>query len=226
MQGKKFWGKILNLFAATLAIYFFTAPNFAEANYSIGIIGVESRTKNINLGDYTNLDDLAKNPLFYAQEVFESILTTDLMDVGLTAVDKTSYAKMARNSEIEFQQIQNQMRKSIEHLDKGDTSEALKLFDQNLDYLIYGYISNMTITHREAVATSNITVRVDLSVRIVDASTGKVVCVATGKGESATHGGAYRKSFKFGGDEISEECWHDALEKALNQIVERIKKQI
>ena len=222
MPGKKFWGKILNLFATTLAIYFFTLPNFAEANYSIGIIGVESRTKNINLDDYTNLNDLSKNPLVYAQDVFEDILTTDLHETGLIAVDKTDYAKMARKSEEEFQQIQ----KSINRLDKGDTSEAVKLFDQKLDYIIYGYISNFTITHREAIATSNITVRVDLSVRIVDASTGKVVCVAIGKGESATHGGAYRKTFKFGGDEISEECWHDALEKALNQIVERIKKQV
>ena len=222
MPGKKFWGKILNLFATTLAIYFFTLPNFAEANYSIGIIGVESRTKNINLDDYTNLNDLSKNPLVYAQDVFKDILTTDLHETGLIAVDKTDYAKMARQSEEEFQQIQ----KSINRLDKGDTSEAVKLFDQKLDYIIYGYISNFTITHREAIATSNITVRVDLSVRIVDASTGKVVCVAIGKGESATHGGAYRKTFKFGGDEISEECWHDALEKALNQIVERIKKQV
>ena len=222
MPGKKFWGKILNLFVTTLAIYFFTLPNFAEANYSIGIIGVESRTKNINLDDYTNLNDLSKNPLVYAQDVFKDILTTDLHETGLIAVDKTDYAKMARKSEEEFQQIQ----KSINRLDKGDTSEAVKLFDQKLDYIIYGYISNFTITHREAIATSNITVRVDLSVRIVDASTGKVVCVAIGKGESATHGGAYRKTFKFGGDEISEECWHDALEKALNQIVERIKKQV
>ena len=221
MRGKKFWEKILNLFAVA-AIYFFITPNFAEANYSIGIIGIESRAKNINLGDYTNLDDLSKHPLVYAQDVFAEILTTDLLDVGLTAVDKTAYAKMARKSEEEFQQIQ----KSISRLDKGDTSEAVKLFDEKLDYLIYGYISNMTITHREAIATSNITVRVDLSVRIVDASTGKVVCVAVGKGESATHGGAYRKTFKFGGDEISEECWHDALEKALNQIVTRIKKQV
>ena len=226
MPGKKFWGKILNLFAATAAIYFLTAPNFAEANYSIGIIGVESRSKNINLDDYTNLDDLSKHPLVYAQDGFEEILTTDLHEIGLTAVDKTDYAKMARKSEEEFQRVQKLMRNSIDRLDSKDTSEAVKLFDQNLDYLIYGYISNFTITHREAIATSNITVRVDLSVRIVDASTGKVVCVAIGKGESATHGGAYRKTFKFGGDEISEECWHEALEKALNQIVERIKKQV
>ena len=225
MRGKKFWEKILNLFAVA-AIYFFITPNFAEANYSIGIIGIESRAKNINLGDYTNLDDLSKHPLVYAQDIFEDILTTDLLDVGLTAVDKTAYAKMARNSEAEFQRVQELMRNSIARLGKNDTSEAVKLFDEKLDYLIYGYISNMTITHREAIATSNITVRVDLSVRIVDASTGKVVCVAVGKGESATHGGAYRKTFKFGGDEISEECWHDALEKALNQIVTRIKKQV
>ena len=125
MPGKKFWGKILNLFAATLAIYFFTAPNFVEANYSIGIIGVESRAKNINLKEYTNLDDLSKNPLIYAQDVFKEILTTDLHEIGLIPIDKTDYAKMARKSEEEFQQIQ----KSIGYLDKGNTSEVVKLFD-------------------------------------------------------------------------------------------------
>ena len=84
----------------------------------------------------------------------------------------------------------------------------------------------MTVTHRESIASSNLSVRIDLTTRIVDATTGKVVCVATGKGESASHGGTNRKSFKLGGDEISEECWHEALEKALNQIVARIKKQV
>ena len=226
MTDKKFCRKAFSLILLLLPFLFFAQNKTAEANYYIGIVGIESRVNTINLGDYTNLDDLNKHPLVYAQDVFEDILTTDLPTLGLTGVDKTSYAKMARQSEAEFQRVQAQLKKSISQLDKGDTSEAVKLFDKKLDYLIYGYIANMTITHRESIASSNISVRVDLTTRIVDASTGKVVCVAIGKGESSSRGGGSRKSFKFGGEEISEECWHEALEKALGQIVERIKKQI
>lgn len=222
MTDKKFYSRVFSFILIMIVANFFIAPKFAEANYSIGIVGISSRVNNINLGDYTNLDDLDKDPLIYAQGVFEDILTTDLYATGLNVFDKTEYAKTARISEAYFQRLQNSMKM----LDKGDTSEAVKLFDQKLDYFIYGYIANMTITHRESIMTSNIAVRVDLTTRIVDATTGKVVCVATGKGESNSHGGTYRKSFKFGGDEISEECWHEALEKALKQVMERIKKQV
>ena len=232
MQDQKFWRKeiksVLKFFAAIVFFAGIFAPtNFVEAeNYTMGIVGIESRVKNINLGEYTNLDDLEKQPLVYAQEVFKDILTDDLPTLGFIGVDKTDYAKMARNSEAEFQRVQEQLRKSISQLDKGDTSEAVKLFDKKLDYLIYGYIANLTITHRESIMSSNLTVRVDLTTRIVDAKTGKIVCVAVGKGESNNRGGTYRKSFKLGGDEISEVCWHEALEKAINQITDRIKKQV
>ena len=167
MKVKKFWEKVLNLFGLISAIFLLALPGAAEANYYIGIVGIESRTNNINLGDYTNLDNLEKNPLVYAQDIFEEILTTDLPSIGLTGVDKTAYSKMARKSEEEFQRVQEQMQKSISQLDKGNATEAVKLFDKKLDYLIYGYIANMTITHRESIATSNLTVRVDLTTRIV-----------------------------------------------------------
>ena len=226
MTGKKFYQKVVNLIWLIPAILIFVAPKFAEANYYIGIVGIESRAKNINLGDYTDLEQLDTNPLIYAQNIFEEILTTDLPQTGLTGVDKTLNAKTLRQNEAAFQKAQEDLRNSISLLDKGDTSAAVKLFDRKLDYLIYGYITNITITHRESVATSNLAVRVDLSVRIVDVQTGKIVCVATGKGESSSHGGSGRKSFKFGGNEISEICWHEALEKSLNQVVDRIKKQV
>lgn len=198
-----------------LTIFFCVSPKCAAEIYTIGIVGMDSRIKDkdINLGDYTDLTQL-ENPLAYAQKIFADILTTDLPTVGLKGVDKTERATSARIAEANFQ------------MDLGNPAEAMKLFDEKLDYLIYGYITNMTVTHRESFVGSNLSVRVDLTTRIVDASTGKVVCVATGKGESSSHGGGYRKSFKLGGNEISEECWYEALEKALNQIVEKIKKQV
>ena len=215
MRDKKFWGKAINLGVLVLTIIFFVSPVCAAESYTIGIVGIDSRIKdkNLNLGDYTDLTQM-ENPLVYAQKIFTEILTTDLPTIGLEGVDKTANATSKRIAEVNFQ------------MDLGNPAEAMKLFDAKLDYLIYGYITNMTVTHRESIAGSNLTVRVDLTTRIIDASTGKVVCIATGKGESASHGGAYRKSFKLGGSEISEECWHEALEKALNQIVEKIKKQV
>ena len=214
MQEKKCWKKAINLSVLILTIFLFVSPKCFAESYTIGIVGVDSRVKDkdINLGDYTDLTQL-ENPLAYAQKIFTDILIIDLPTIGLEGVDKTENATSARIAEVNFQ------------MDLGNPAEAMKLFDEKLDYLIYGYITNMTVTHRESIVSSNLSVRVDLTTRIVDASTGKVVCVATGKGESASRGGGYRKSFKLGGNEISEECWHEALEKALNQIVEKIKKQ-
>lgn len=217
MQEKKHWRKAINLSVLILTIFLFVSPKCFAESYTIGIVGIDSRIKDkdINLGDYTDLTQL-ENPLAYAQNIFTDfwMSNNDMRSVGLVCVDKTERATSARVAEVNFQ------------MDLGNPAEAMKLFDEKLDYLIYGYITNMTITHRESLVGSNLSVRVDLTTRIVDASTGKVVCVATGKGESASHGGGYRKSFKLGGNEISEECWHEALEKALNQIVEKIKKQV
>lgn len=215
MQEKKYWRKAINLSVIILTMFLFVSPKSFAESYTIGIVGIDSRIKDkdLNLGDYTDLTQL-KNPLAYAQKIFTDILTTDLPTIGLKGVDKTERATSARIAEVNFQ------------MDLGNPAEAVKLFDEKLDYLIYGYITNMTVTHRESIVSSNLSVRVDLTTRIVDTSTGKVVCMATGKGESASHGGGYRKSFKLGGNEISEECWHEALEKALNQIVEKIKKQV
>lgn len=215
MKVKKFCRRATNLFGLVLAMILFLSPQFAEAAYTIGIVGIDSRVKDgdINLGDYTDLTQL-ENPVVYAQNIFSEILTTDLPKIGLDTVDKTAQADSARINEIIFQ------------LNLGNPAEAVKLFDEKLDYLIYGYITNLTVTHKESIVSSNLAVRIDLTVRIVDAATGKVVCVATGKGEGSSRGGGYRKSFSLGGKEVSEECWHGALDKAITQVVDKIKKQV
>ena len=221
MQVKKFCRRVLNTIGMILAVLMIVLPRAAEANtYDIGIIGIESRVKDseINLGDYTDLNkpELAKTPLEFAQGVFETKMNFGLrsMGAGFNVVDKSKQVTSARIDELIFQ------------LKNGNPKEAVKLYDQKLDYLVYGYIANMTITHRESIASSNLSVRIDLTTRIVDASTGRVVCVATGKGESANRGGVHKKSFKLGGDEISDACWSEALNKALKQVVEGIKKQV
>ena len=218
MKAKKFWRRVLNLGVLILAVAFFTSPACAAENYTIGIVGIDSRIKdkNINLGDYIDLTQLKENPLAHAQSIFVDFWqgNPDMLSLGLLCVDKTEKTTSERIAQVNFQ------------MDFGNPAEAITLFDQKLDYLIYGYITNLTVTHRESMFTSNLLVRVSMTVRIVDASTGKIVCVATGKGESSSHGEAYRKSFKLGGEEISEEGWHEALDKALNQIVKKIKERV
>lgn len=216
MQEKKRWRKAINLSVLILTIFLFVSPKCFAESYTIGIVGIDSRIKDkdINLGDYTDLTQL-ENPLAYAQNIFTNfwMSNNDMRSVGLVCVDKTERATSARVAEVNFQ------------MDLGNPAEAIKLFDEKLDYLIYAYITNMTVTHRESLVSSNLLVKVNMTVRIVDAATGKIVCVATGKGESSSHGEAYRKSFKLGGEEISEDCWHEALEKALDQTAKKIKQR-
>ena len=228
MKDKKFWQKAFNLFFLFMIVIFLMPNNSAEAKYSVGIVGIDSRTVRINLDNYTRIDDSTTSPLIYAQTTFEDVMTDELPRISneFSGIEKTEYSRMARESEVEFQEIQKQMRTAMSGLDKGNISETVKLFDKKLDYFIYGYIDNLTITHRESLGGSNLTVRVDLTVRIVDASTGKIVCVATGKGESASHGESNRKSFKMGGEEVDVFCWDDALRKSLNQILKTIQKQL
>lgn len=218
MKEKKFWKRAADLLVLTLTIFFFVSPTCSAEHYIIGIVGIDSRIKdkNINLGDYIDLTQLRETPLAHAQSIFVDFWqgNHDMLSAGLLCIDKTEKTTSDRIAEVNFQ------------MDFGNPAEAMTLFDQKLDYLIYGYITNMTVTHRESMFTSNLLVRVSITVRIVDTSTGKIICVATGKGESSSHGGAYRKSFKLGGEEISEDGWHEALKKALDQIAKKIKQRV
>ena len=201
----------LSLTAAFLLL--FPLSN-TEAAYNIGIVGIGSRTEKTNLLEYTNPAN-AKNPLDHAQGVFSNFMTTELGFLpDMIAVDRTEQAETARIQEAALQ------------LSLGNQQEAVKLFNTKLDYLIYGYVSNMTVTHRESLATSNLAVRVDLSVRIIDAATGKVVCIASGTGESKDHGGVGREAYILGGEELPVGAWDEALQNALTKIMLKIKKQI
>ncbi|MBQ7550371.1 MAG: hypothetical protein IJT04_02445 [Bacteroidales bacterium] len=188
----------------------------AWADYTIGLVGIESNIQNVkgtNLNNYTNLAD-KQNPLEYAQDVFSDILTVELASFGLEALDMSSRATLARRDEMIFE------------LNMGKPEKIIQNFTIHPNYLIYGYITNFTVTHRETMGTNNISVEVSLTTRVVDAENGEIVFVATGKGVSSTHDTSAAKGFQFGGEEISEGCWHEALEKSLLQIIGKIKDAI
>ena len=225
MLDKKFWQKAIKFLLIT-GIVFSIIPQVAQAKKTFGLVGLESRVTKYNLMDYTTSEGMNRPPLIYAQDIFEDILTTGFLQHGLESVDKTTYATSRRNDESEFQQVQQILSDSISALEKGNTQQAIKIFTEQPDYIIYGYIANLTMTHRESIATSNIMAKVFLTARVIDSKTGKIICVATSEGTSSNHGGAYRKAFKIGGESISEDSWHEAIEKASDQILNKIQKRI
>ena len=228
MKALKFYQKAVKFIFLSAFVIFISAFETADAAevYNIGIVGIENRVKYTNLDEYTEFEDGDKHPLIHVQELFHEIIRNDeLMKIGLRGVETTEYSKIARNAEVEVQKVQAELRKSTSQLDKGNTSEVVKLFDQKLDYLIYGYINNMTVSHRESFGSSNSIVSVDLSVRIVDAETGKIVCVAVGEGSAPNHDKSYKKAFRFENKPVELESFYLAIQKAMNQVVEKIKKQ-
>ena len=202
------------LWVVFLVLCFLETP-VASANYSIGLVGISSAVhgggKNLNFNNYIDMKT-RRDPIEYAQDVFNEIMMVQLADSGLDPIDMTERADNARRDELILQIAQ------------GNMSTVVKQFRVKPDYLAYGGIANFTVSHRESLGSNNIAVETDLSVRIVDASNGKVVFVATGKGKSGTHNVDMGKDA--GADKISEEAWHESLEKALTQINEKIKKAV
>ncbi len=212
---RKHWKVINRVFFVVFTALCLLGTPVASASYSIGLVGIGTAVhgggKSLNFNNYIDMKT-RRDPVEYAQDVFTEIMMVQLTGSGLEPVDMTERADNARRDELILQMSQ------------GDTSAAVKQFRVRPDYLVYGNIANFTVSHRESMGSNNISVETDLSVRIVDASSGKVVFVATGKGKSGTHNVALGKNAK--ADKISEEAWHDSLEKALIQIDEKIKKAV
>ncbi|MBR2214447.1 MAG: hypothetical protein IJ849_01655 [Selenomonadaceae bacterium] len=205
----RLFGKAVLLAVMTLVLF---VPGEATAKYSIGLVGIQSAVQGAektNIAAYVDMQD-KRDPMEFAQSVFTDIMTDELATTELETIDLSRQANMARRDEIIFQ------------LKMGDPSKALQLSDKKLDYLMYGYISNFTVTHRESLGSNNISVEVSLSAHIVESATGKAVFVATGKGTAASHGVDLNKD----GDKISTKAWTDALEKALTQIADKVKKEV
>lgn len=107
-------------------------------------------------------------------------------------------------------------------LSQGNCSE---FNDVNCDYLIYGYLMNLTVSEGRRIAESSEAVRADLSIRVVDVKSGKCVFVATGTGVSKVRNYGIFK-YKISGSNFSEEELHSALSEATNKIIEKLKSNI
>ena len=196
--------KILFLLTFLLAV-FPLFPQVARAEYTMGIVGYGNRVKHTNI---------PVEALEQAQKIFSDILNTELVTIqGVTILDPSERATQARIEEMCFQ------------LDLGNPSSVISDFSVHPDYLVYGYLTNFTITRREAMLSQNYTVRSDFTVRILNASTGQVVATASGTGITETHGANVAKdTLEF--SDISQDSWCTSVEDALTVIGKKLRKKV
>ena len=97
---------------------------------------------------------------------------------------------------------------------------------EDCEYLLIGYLMNLSRTTDEKIIGKGDGIRASLSVQIFDTSTGKLVAVFTGNGVSKAHYNRIGRIFRSGQMEFSEDSLNIALEKSAVQIAEKIKKNI
>jgi hypothetical protein len=97
---------------------------------------------------------------------------------------------------------------------------------EDCEYLLIGYLMNLSRTTDEKIIGKGDGIRASLSVQIFDTKTGKLVKVFTGNGVSKARYNRVGKIFRAGQIEFSEESLNIALEKAALQIAEKIKRNI
>ncbi len=197
---------VLAFFMAGLSPQF---VNTASASETFGIVGCLSRVKDTNLNE-ERVEHF---------KVFNEVMLFELQNVlgarGYDVIDISPEAFSARVDE-------TYLRK----LDLGDTAGVMTDFNVRPDYLVYGYLTNFTISRGEAAIMKNFQVRADLSVRIVDTKTGRAVFVATGTGKANSRINRLGKVFRVGAEEISDECLDEALEQATGEIAKKIAAKV
>ena len=149
MRVQKFYPKAIKIIFASVFIIFSLAFEITEAadNYNIGIVGIQNRVKHTNLEEYTEFEDDDKRPLIHVQELFhEIVLNGELYKIGLRGVESTEYSKIARNTELEFQNYQARLRKSISQIEDGKVYEVVKLFEHLIMIRVIRNLSDLKIS--------------------------------------------------------------------------------
>ena len=176
--------------------------NVEAADESFGVVDIMSRV------DITNLDNKRVEMFHIVTDFLVTKLQREIPNIYVD--DVTPEATKARLDEVYLQ------------LNQGNCAEFK---DSNCDYIIYGYLMNLTVSEGRRLAEKSEAVRADLSIRIVDVNTGKCVYAVVGTGISKAR---EYKVFKYTiqGSQFSEEELHSALKEATDDIVKKLKKNI
>lgn len=97
---------------------------------------------------------------------------------------------------------------------------------EDCEYLLIGYIMNLSRTTGEKIIGKGDGIRTSLSVQVFDVATGKNVATFTGNGVSKSHIDRIGRIFRHGQLEFSEDNLNQAMEQAVHEIVTKIRKYI
>lgn len=184
----------------------------AAQSYTFAVAGFGNKV------DFTNVEGDA---VVQVSQSIVDYLIDELMDCpSMVIYDGTPAAAQARADEVSSQ------------LELGNLPAEYK--DIQADYIISGYLSNMGVTFSQCQVLlpggHSYKVCVDLSVKIYECGTGRCVYTAVGKGEAASEDfdisllGLHL--LRCGDTQFSSECYDAALQKAVKQAADKIKRDI
>lgn len=193
-------------FRAVLILAFLLILSLRAEAKTLPVIGVVDFTSRVSI---TNLSD-------------EQILTFHtaanvIMDEIITVADLRDLTGETTKAILDEILVMSQA---------GKVTPEIKAAAEDCEYLLVGYLMNLSRTTDEKIIGKGDGIRASLSVQIYDMSTGKLIKTFTGNGVSKAHYNRIGKIFRAGQMEFSEESLNIALEKAALQISEKIKRNI
>ena len=96
----------------------------------------------------------------------------------------------------------------------------------NCDYIIAGCLTNCNLTKMERLFQKTDGIHIDISVRVIDTKTNKVVFITTGEGSSGATVTRMGRLFRFGELNVSEIFLDEALQDAIKKVVAKMEKAI
>lgn len=172
-------------------------------------------------GNRVNFTNASEEEVVHVSESISDYLFEELSDCNkMKLYDRTVVVTQARANEIML-------------LTDMDTM-AVEYQNSECDYIICGALSNLGISQTNTsvigIGGNSHVVRVDISLKILDAKSGKCIYTATGKGESCSEDFSFAplgiNLMHFGDIEFSSECYNAALQKAVAEVAFKIKRDI
>lgn len=177
----------------------------AEA-YTFGYAGLYNKVEITSMDD----DTIVRNVEAGTEE-----FVTELADLskGIEILDSTPSVTLQRYNEMRFQLAMDIVPAEFKEIDA--------------EYIIYGSVTSVGKGNSTqgliGINGASDTVRVDMSVRIIENKTGKIVFTATGRGEGQSKSMNFVKS---GNNKIPLEAYYQAVSKAMIQAAEKIHNGI
>lgn len=202
---------IMCLLSACLMV-FFPAGTEAAQSYSFVIGGFGNKV------DFTNAE--GDSVVQVSQSISDYLFDELISCPSMVLYDAEHVTTQARADEVAVQLALGNMPPEFGNV--------------GADYIISGYLSNIGITYSQFFALipggRSYKLRVDIAIKIYDSSNGRCIYTATGKGEAASEDFDISllglKLMRFGESQFSGECYDAALQKAVRQAADKIKRDI